>query len=485
MFRNLVLVSIVLVLYGGDLPARDLRDDSVTRAANLYAVNEYQRAHAQINFVLRLDAGGPRDETVLALGESIYFAYLRQLLENEQYDTFEDVRTGLESYPAIRSDRIERLLERSEDDVALARRLRIERERLHQEQQQETQRLQAQTELRMMEFAEQRRVNEQQLEIRRLELDELERRNRMLEAEQQTRFDIAAEERRQQREFNQALLGTLAASRADSGLSADALVAIAVGGVAGLVGFVVLLLVLLRTNQHQQQLFEYAVHQARQPRDIISIPVLTAPPAERSRSVERYPDRRMLPAAEPDIATLKRLVERSREIAEEIEEHTGRRNTTRNVAELVFKVSAYLGYDEHECTLFLAVALVYDVGFLSFDASFFDLDSLTEEQRERLTQHTRRGVDRIRFVPEELLPLFRDGILKHHEGLDGGGYPDGLRPNEIPFIARAIRACESFVAMTSKRVHGRTRDKTEALEELKSQTGHYDASIVDAIESIV
>ena len=65
--------------------------------------------------------------------------------------------------------------------------------------------------------------------------------------------------------------------------------------------------------------------------------------------------------------------------------------------------------------------------------------------------HTKIGLNLIHFIDQDLRQVFIDGISKHHENLDGSGYPDGLTESEIPYVARVIRVVETFISLTTKR----------------------------------
>ena len=75
--------------------------------------------------------------------------------------------------------------------------------------------------------------------------------------------------------------------------------------------------------------------------------------------------------------------------------------------------------------------------------------------------------------------------MKHHENIDGSGYPHGLKGDEIPQVARLIRVAESYMSLSSKRSYRGAMDKETALETLKEQPGIYDQEVVEALDKIV
>ena len=74
---------------------------------------------------------------------------------------------------------------------------------------------------------------------------------------------------------------------------------------------------------------------------------------------------------------------------------------------------------------------------------------------------------------------------KHHENIDGTGYPHGLSGDEIPQVARLIRVAESYVSLSSKRAYRDAMDKETAVNTLKEQPGIYDTEVVDALDKLV
>ncbi len=95
-------------------------------------------------------------------------------------------------------------------------------------------------------------------------------------------------------------------------------------------------------------------------------------------------------------------------------------------------------------------ALLHDVGKIGVpDHILRKPGRLTAEEFEAVMQHPMMGAVIVGAVPgfEETL----DAIRHHHERWDGGGYPFGLRGEEIPFTARLLAVADAFSAMTTDR----------------------------------
>jgi HD-GYP domain-containing protein (c-di-GMP phosphodiesterase class II) len=80
--------------------------------------------------------------------------------------------------------------------------------------------------------------------------------------------------------------------------------------------------------------------------------------------------------------------------------------------------------------------------------------------------------------------LVIEAVLHHHERFDGQGYPDGLRGDEIPLMARALAIVDAYCAMTEDRPYRAALGSEEALRELEAGAGSlYDPLVVEALQA--
>ena len=71
-----------------------------------------------------------------------------------------------------------------------------------------------------------------------------------------------------------------------------------------------------------------------------------------------------------------------------------------------------------------------------------------------------------------------------HEDWDGTGYPDGLVGEEIPRVARIVRCCDAYSAMTTDRSYRKALPVEEAVAELRRCSGtDFDPAVVDALSA--
>jgi len=129
-------------------------------------------------------------------------------------------------------------------------------------------------------------------------------------------------------------------------------------------------------------------------------------------------------------------------------------------------------------------ALFHDIGKIEIDDSILKKPSrLSREEFEIIKLHPVFGCQ---MVKGNFLEDTHDIIRHHHERVDGTGYPDGLKGDEISLEARIVAVADSFDAMTSRRPYREAMSCENALEELKSQSGTlYDAEIVKTLEECI
>ena len=144
-----------------------------------------------------------------------------------------------------------------------------------------------------------------------------------------------------------------------------------------------------------------------------------------------------------DEEELKQLAVKCEEIGAQIDQVTNRKNNSKNVSELVYKLSMQLGLSQGNSMLNFCAAMIYDAGFLGVDPSIWEADTLTDEQKDEMHNHVNIAEKYLDFVPKKYWQVFDDASKKHHENMDGSGYPNGLKGDDIPQIARLIRVAET------------------------------------------
>ena len=130
-------------------------------------------------------------------------------------------------------------------------------------------------------------------------------------------------------------------------------------------------------------------------------------------------------------------------------------------------------------------AYMHDVGKINVSKEILVKKMpLNKDEWEIIKKHPQNGEEIIRPVKtlKDIAPI----ILHHHERYDGKGYPDGLKGEEIPFLARVLAVVDSFDAMTSNRPYNKRMTYLEATEELKRcKNTQFDAKIADAFINVI
>ncbi|GIW32875.1 HD-GYP domain-containing protein [Meiothermus sp.] len=125
-------------------------------------------------------------------------------------------------------------------------------------------------------------------------------------------------------------------------------------------------------------------------------------------------------------------------------------------------------------------AYLHDIGKLSIsDHILRKPDKLDDEEWEIMKSHVVKGwemLSRVPFLPQETLEVVRH----HHENWDGSGYPDGLKGQDIPILARIFAVVDTFDALYSPRPYKRAWKPAEIIEELNRLRGKkLDPKLVD------
>ncbi len=122
---------------------------------------------------------------------------------------------------------------------------------------------------------------------------------------------------------------------------------------------------------------------------------------------------------------------------------------------------------------------IHDVGKLVIDVSCIQKPGpLTPEEWERVKKHPEIGYN----IVKPLVFLGREGLIvrHHHERIDGKGYPDGLRGDELDLLTKIVTVADSYDAMTSMRSYKQNKTMDEAIAELQECSGtQFEPEIVD------
>ncbi|GAW30737.1 hypothetical protein JDF658_05020 [Carboxydocella sp. JDF658] len=150
------------------------------------------------------------------------------------------------------------------------------------------------------------------------------------------------------------------------------------------------------------------------------------------------------------------------------------------VAEFAVETARELDWPEHKIETLRYMALLHDIGKIAIpDVILNKSTRLSPQEYNRIKDHAVVGAEILKQVKN-----LGDAYLMvrhHHERMDGSGYPDGLKGEEIPMGARIIAVADCFDAMTSNRVYRAGRSPREAIQELQKCGGtELDSQVVQA-----
>lgn len=155
------------------------------------------------------------------------------------------------------------------------------------------------------------------------------------------------------------------------------------------------------------------------------------------------------------------------------------------IRELSLATGKELGLKRRELEKLELLAAIHDIGKIAIPEEILKKTTeLSKEEWEAIKRHPEIGF-RIAESSQEFSQV-ADYILTHHERWDGKGYPQGLKGEDIPLLARIIAVVEAYEVMTSGRPYREKLLPREALTELEKNAGsQFDPEIVNLFSRLV
>lgn len=169
---------------------------------------------------------------------------------------------------------------------------------------------------------------------------------------------------------------------------------------------------------------------------------------------------------------------------EQRDKETG--NHCQRLAALSVALGSALGLPEEDLLALHRGGYLHDIGKIAVpDAILFKQGELTQEEWVIMRSHTWKGEEICRPMRSlrPVLPIIRN----HHERWDGSGYPDGLKGEDIPLLARILQLADIFDALTSQRSYKAAFTVDEALAQLRreAELGWRDPELVSVFCEVV
>lgn len=151
---------------------------------------------------------------------------------------------------------------------------------------------------------------------------------------------------------------------------------------------------------------------------------------------------------------------------------------TERVSQYCESIARAMGFSENETKDIKTAGVLHDIGKIAVPPEILNKsEKLTEEEIQLIKMHPETGYHILKSV-DEYIGIAED-VLCHHESWDGTGYPQGLKGEQIPLNARIITVADAYEAMTAQRAYQETKNKEEAIAELKRCAGsQFDPEIV-------
>jgi HD-GYP domain-containing protein (c-di-GMP phosphodiesterase class II) len=157
------------------------------------------------------------------------------------------------------------------------------------------------------------------------------------------------------------------------------------------------------------------------------------------------------------------------------------RGHSERVSRFSMAIAQRLDLSDEEIEKIRISALLHDVGKIAIDDNILKKPAaLTDEEYEIMKKHPQKGYKIMSQIPamKEFLP----GMYMHHEMVNGKGYPQGLKGDEIPLMGKIVAVADTFDAMTTDRPYQKAMQFDDALARIESFVGtRYDPAVVAAL----
>ncbi len=156
------------------------------------------------------------------------------------------------------------------------------------------------------------------------------------------------------------------------------------------------------------------------------------------------------------------------------------RGHSERVSRFSMAIAQRLGLSDEEVEKIRISALLHDVGKIAIDDNILKKPAaLTDEEYEIMKGHPQKGYKIMSQIPA--MKEFLAGMYMHHEMVNGMGYPQGLKGDEIPLMGKIVAVADTFDAMTTDRPYQKAMKFEDAVARIESFVGtRYDPGVVAA-----
>lgn len=151
----------------------------------------------------------------------------------------------------------------------------------------------------------------------------------------------------------------------------------------------------------------------------------------------------------------------------------------KRVASIATAIAQKMGWPDYRVQALYMAAMVHDIGKVAVPSEILTKPiHLTDLEMQMVQGHVESGYDILKDIPFPW-PI-AETVRQHHERLDGSGYPNGLKGDEICLEARILAVADTIEAMATHRPYRPSRGLLAAIEEIKTEAGSkLDAAVVN------
>lgn len=156
------------------------------------------------------------------------------------------------------------------------------------------------------------------------------------------------------------------------------------------------------------------------------------------------------------------------------------------VSNLAGDVARELGESEKFCEDIVVAGLLHDIGKLwvaKYLESAGNEETLSIEKMKIVRMHPTHSCNMLK--QKGYCDRITEAVYYHHENVDGSGYPENLQGDQIPWMARILRICDVYCALTTDRSYRRAFERETAMEIMIDEVEDYDMRIFLAFQRVL
>jgi HD-GYP domain-containing protein (c-di-GMP phosphodiesterase class II) len=153
---------------------------------------------------------------------------------------------------------------------------------------------------------------------------------------------------------------------------------------------------------------------------------------------------------------------------------------TKRVTLFSLATAKYLKLNPSERKWLKIASVLHDIGKIGIEDQILRKpELLNPEEFSAIKRHSDMGAEIIEHIRQlkDIIP----GVKYHHEQINGKGYPEGLKGESIPILAKIVAVADTYDAMTTDRPYRKAMERETAIQELKRCAGvQFDSEVVKA-----